>query len=104
MFTSINIEVNMAFNEKDLTKGQMRRLEALRKWAGDELANDLFEKWLAKEAAGGAIEHDPVADRLEQLLAPAAKEGLNLGRFGYTIRRSRSKNNPGVVVVTKNTE
>ena len=37
----------MAMDESTLTKGQVRKLNALRKWVGDALAEEVFGKWTA---------------------------------------------------------
>ena len=56
------------FNEKDLTKGQLRKLNALRKSLGDEIANGAFAEWLSTEAQDGSGGMD-----------------RNVGRFGLAI-------------------
>ena len=40
----------MPINESALTKGQIRKLNALRKSIGDDLAEEAFGKWLARQA------------------------------------------------------
>ena len=40
----------MAIDETGLTKGLVRKLNALRKSVGDELAEEVFAKWLEREA------------------------------------------------------
>ena len=53
----------MKINEDILTRGQVRKLNALRKSLGDKIANEAFEKWLAQqEAAAAPI--DPVAEKI----------------------------------------
>ena len=52
----------MAIDETGLTKGLMRKLNALRKSVGDDLAEEVFAKWLERQAASQAKENsDPVA-------------------------------------------
>ena len=41
----------MAIDETGLTKGLVRKLTALRKSVGDDLAEEVFAKWLEREAA-----------------------------------------------------
>ena len=85
-----------------LTKGQARKLNALRRSVGDELGNEVFSKWLAWQIADSAPKVDPVARKIEQALAAFASDrSFNLGRFGYTIRRRRGKGISGFQV-TKN--
>ena len=55
----------MAMDESKLTKGQLRKLTALRKSVGDELGEEVFDKWMARQAAAVAPKADPVAARIE---------------------------------------
>ncbi len=90
----------MAIDESSLTKGQMRKLAALRKSIGDDLANDAFSKWLARQEAASAPVSDPVADRLvEALSGLEGDRKFNLGLYGYTVRRARGKGQSGFVAV-----
>ena len=41
----------MAIDEIGLTKGLVRKLNALRKSVGDDLAEEVFARWLEREAA-----------------------------------------------------
>ena len=41
----------MAIDETGLNKGLVRKLNALRKSVGDDLAEEVFAKWLEREAA-----------------------------------------------------
>lgn len=89
----------MSIDESTLTKGHLRKLNALRKSIGDDLAEDAFSKWLLRQAKE-VPETDPVADRIV-----AALEGLeddrkfNLGLYGYTVRRAKGKGQSGFVAV-----
>lgn len=89
----------MSIDESSLTKGHLRKLNALRKSIGDDLAEDAFSKWLLRQAKE-VPESDPVADRIV-----AALEGLeddrkfNLGLYGYTVRRAKGKGQSGFVAV-----
>ena len=47
----------MAIDETGLTKGLMRKLNALRKSVGDDLAEEVFAKWLERQAASQAKEN-----------------------------------------------
>ncbi|MFQ5973815.1 MAG: hypothetical protein ACE5Q3_15930, partial [Alphaproteobacteria bacterium] len=42
--------------EKKLTKGQLRKLNALRKSLGDDIANEAFTKWLQRESRAEVID------------------------------------------------
>ena len=64
----------MAINESQLTKGQLRKLNGLRKSVGDELGEEVFGKWMAQQAAAVAPKADPVAAKIEEALAEFADE------------------------------
>jgi hypothetical protein len=94
----------MPIDEKSLTKGQLRKLNALRKSLGDDLAEDVFAKWLARQVDGAAdaSKPDPVAEKLVAALAKLAHDpAFRLGNQGYTVRRARGKGASGFIV-TKN--
>ncbi len=90
----------MAINEKGLTKGEIRKLNALRKSIGDKLADDAFSKWLKqKKPAKKEVRADPVAAKIAEALKPLAKDkSVNLGQYGYSIKRARGKGAKGIVV------
>ena len=92
----------MAIDENMLPKGQLRKLNALRKSVGDALGEEVFVKWLAQQAEALAPKPDPVAARIEEALAGFASDrSFNLGVYGYSIRRARGKGASGFVA-TKN--
>ena len=93
----------MGINESKLTKGQVRKLNALRKSVGDALGEEVFGKWLAQQVkASAAPKPDPVAVKIQEALAAYAGDvRFRLGNYGYTIRRARGKGVSGFVV-TKN--
>ena len=89
----------MAIDESTLTKGQLRKLGALRRYVGDELGEEAFQKWMAQQAA---VRADPVSQKIEQALAGfAGDRQFSLGNYGYTVRRARGKDASGFVA-TKN--
>ena len=89
----------MSIDENTLTKGQIRKLNALRKSVGDDLANDVFGKWLARQALEGP-EADPVAEKIvEALTGMEGDRKFNLGLYGYTVRRAKGKGQSGFVAV-----
>ena len=90
----------MAIDEKGLTKGEIRKLNALRKSIGDKLADGAFSKWLKQEKpANKAVRADPVAVKIAEVLKPLAKDkSVNLGQYGYSIKRARGKGAKGIVV------
>ncbi len=92
----------MGIDEGKLTKGQLRKLNALRKSVGDTLGEEVFGKWLAQQGAASAPKQDPVAVRIEEALAGFASDrSFNLGVYGYSVRRARGKGASGFVA-TKN--
>ena len=92
----------MTINDGKLTKGPLRKLNALRKSVGDELGEEVFAKWLAQQAGASAAKVDPVAVKIEDALGGFADDrSFNLGVYGYTIRRARGKGATGFVA-TKN--
>lgn len=93
----------MAIDESGLTKGQTVKLAALRKSIGEDLADDVFSKWLARQASKKSVEKpDLVAEKLQALLEPFENDQFfRLGNQGYTVRRARGKGASGFVA-TKN--
>ena len=90
----------MAIDESTLTKGQLRKLAALRRYVGDELGEEAFGKWMVRQAAAASV--DPVAQKIEGALAGfAGDRKFKLGNYGYTVRRARGKGASGFVA-TKN--
>ena len=90
-------------DESTLTKGQVRKLNALRKSVGDELGNEVFAKWLAQQATAGP-KVDPVAEKIVAALEAARladQKYFRLGNHGYTVRKARGKGASGFVA-TKN--
>ena len=58
----------MAIDETGLAKGLVRKLNALRRSVGDDLAEEVFEKWLERRPAAQA-KTDPVAAKIAEALA-----------------------------------
>ena len=80
------------FIEKDLTKGQIRKLTALRKSLGENIANKAFAQWLATIGSGQAEEEDKNAILIGEALAPLLKANkLKIPRGGYLVRRGRGR-------------
>jgi hypothetical protein len=94
------VEKIMPIDESDLTKGQIRKLNALRKSIGDSLGEEAFKKWLAQQKTEDKeARPDPVAERILDVVKPLEKDkSLNLGRYGYSIKRARGKGAKGFVV------
>ena len=85
----------------DLTKGEIRKLNALKKSIGDKLGQKAFDEW--RKTNSKSEKSDKVADRIVSILSSAEDiESLNLGAKGYTIYKSRGRAGKGIKAV-KNT-
>jgi hypothetical protein len=89
----------MAINEKTLTKGQTRKLNALRKSLGNDIADKAFEQWLSSQPAKGTVaQADPVAEKIVAALSDLSNDkSFRLGRRGYVVRRAKGKGASGFV-------
>jgi len=88
----------MTIDHSTLTKGQIRKLNALRKSVGDDIAEDAFTKWLSIQSKTPKDVRDPVADALVAALANLKDDkSFRLGRKGYVVRRARGKGASGFV-------
>jgi len=87
------------FDEKKLTKGQLRKLNALKKSIGDELGEKAFGEWFETGGTEGAVAADKNATIITDVLTPLiTQKGLRIPRGGYLLRRGR-----GRVIVEKPT-
>ena len=97
----------MTIDETKLTKGQLRKLNALRKSVGDALGEEAFGKWLAHQATlppKSKPKPDPVAVKIIEAFAGLESDPkFRLGNYGYTIRRVKGRGTPGFIA-TKNTK
>ena len=91
----------MAIDESVLSKGQVVKLNALRKSLGADLANDVFAKWLKQQDTKSEVEkQDPVAQKIVDTLSSLVNDdAFRLGNQGYTVRRARGKGASGFVAV-----
>ena len=78
-------------DESTLTRGQRRKLNALRKSVGDEIGEQAFASWLmSQEASRGKA--DGNAALIVDTLWPMIEQGtLAIPRGGYLIRRGRGR-------------
>ncbi len=78
--------------ERDLTKGQVRKLTALRKSLGKGIADNAFAEWLASVPAVKTESADKTAEAIAELLnTPVLTKKINLPRGGYVVRRGRGR-------------
>jgi len=86
-------------NEESLTKGQVRKLNALRKSLGNEIADNAFTKWMKTQTKKNSVQIDPVAVKIEEALSSLVHDkAFRLGSKGYVIKRSKGKGASGFVV------
>ena len=77
-------------DENALTKGQRRKLTALRKSVGTEIGEQAFAAWLASQPAAAAA--DANAALIVDTLWPLVQQGaLAIPRGGYLFRRGRGR-------------
>ena len=77
-------------DETVLTKGQVRKLNALRKSLGSTIADEAFAKWLDQPVE--APETDRDAEVISDALWGLVREGrLSIRRGGYIVRRGRRR-------------
>ena len=83
--------------QTSLTKGQIRKLNALRKSVGPTIGERAFAQWLkGVNAERGTAEDTTSAQIAEAIQAALGRKGLSIPRGGYLIIRGR-----GRVVVTR---
>ena len=79
------------FDELTLTKGQLRKLNALKKSVGDEVGTRAFAEWLASQDTEKG-KPDGNAAMIVDRLWPMVQNGtLAIPRGGYLIRRGRGR-------------
>lgn len=81
-----------AFNEKSLTKGELRKLDALRKSLGKEIADEAFSKWYdQRQNMSDGESKDPNVEKLQNALAPYLGKMKFPRGGGYVIKRGRGR-------------
>ena len=80
------------FRDRDLTKGNLRKLTALRKSLGKEIADNAFAAWLASLPEEKSVLADKNAEAIAELLnRPVLEKKIKLPRGGYVVRRGRGR-------------
>ena len=88
----------MTIDHSTLTKGQVRKLNALRKSVGDNIAQDAFGKWMKTQSKTPKEVRDPVADALVAALSNLTSDkSFRLGTKGYVVKRAKGKGASGFV-------
>ena len=78
-------------DEAALTKGQLRKLHALRRSVGKDVGERAFAAWLESRREAAA-EVDGNAGKIVEVLWPLVEEGrLAIPRGGYLLRRGRRR-------------
>ena len=84
-------EASSGIDESSLSKGEIRKLNALRKSVGIEIGDKAFAEWLSSRSAG-SNEEDPNTDKIIDVLWPLVEQGgLMIPRGGYLLRRGRGR-------------
>ena len=88
----------MTIDQSTLTKGQIRKLNALCKSIGDDIAEDAFGKWMKTQTKTRKEVHDPVADVLVAAMDQFKDDkSFKLGTKGHVVNRSKGKGASGFV-------
>ncbi len=88
---------SLKLDETELPKGQLRKLNALRKSVGDDIGNRAFAQWVKAQKKSNAGSVDKTADLIEKKIATLIKEKkISIPRGGYLLTRGR-----GRVIITR---
>ena len=80
------------FDEGDLTKGQLRKLNALRKSVGEKIGEKAFADWLASQPAAESAPADKNAELIVNTLGKLVdQKKLRIPRGGYLLKRGRGR-------------
>ena len=76
-----------------MTKGQLRKLNVLRKALEGKIADQAFAQWVKEQPVkSAALKTDPVADKIVKAISALAKDkSFNLGRKGYVVKRVKGR-------------
>ncbi len=79
-------------DEKALTKGELRKLNALRKSVGEDIGDKAFMDWLSQKPAEKLAAEDKNAALIADTLIPLIeRDKLRIPRGGYLVRRGRGR-------------
>ena len=88
----------MTIDQSTLTKGQVRKLNALRKSVGNNIAENAFGKWMKIQSNAPKEVRDPVAVALVAALSNLQNDkSFKLGNKGYVVRRAKGRGVSGFV-------
>ncbi len=78
--------------QEELTKGQSRKLNALRKSVGENIGTKAFNQWLKTQKKDKEGDLDKTAEAIAGDLAALLKEkNLAIPRGGYLLKRGRGR-------------
>lgn len=78
------------FDEKKLSKSELRKLNALRKLLDKPIADKAFQEWLSKAQGQNAVDQN--ANRIAEALKPLIdRNELRIPQGGYLVRRGRGR-------------
>ena len=80
-----------SFDEKNLSKGQRRKLNALRKSVGNSIADRAFGQWMDSHDSADLVPDKNVGQILGALQPLIDKNKLRIPRGGYVVRRGRGR-------------
>jgi hypothetical protein len=79
-------------DESALSKGQLRKLNAVRKSFGPEIADKAFAEWLTEQPKEIAEPEDMNAKVIQETLEPMVMSNkIKIPRGGYLVRRGRGR-------------
>ena len=79
-------------DESALNKGQLRKLNAVRKSFGPEIADKAFAEWLTEQPREIVEPEDMNATTIRETLEPMVMSNkLKIPRGGYLVRRGRGR-------------
>ena len=84
-------KMSRTVDEKSLTKGELRKLNALRKSIGDELADEAFAKWYEQKDRSKGSPEDPNIQMIETALNPLISKVRISRGSAYAVRRGRGR-------------
>ena len=78
--------------QTNLAKGQIRKLNALRKSVGPDIGEKAFAEWLKKAEAGKEAAVDKNTELIVEAIEAAIKsKKLSIPRGGYLLKRGRGR-------------
>ena len=79
-------------DESSLNKGQLRKLNTVRKSFGPEIADNAFAQWLAEAPAELSEPEDANAKKIQAAIEPLVLSNkIKIPRGGYLVRRGRGR-------------